>query len=328
MLKWSRTCTHARSPATAMPFAVTLAFVLLTLAAGSMQKTLPKLRVWLACLPDAEQGLTFRADPEAPLSHAKRKKVVLNKLAEGMAEVRALEADTSICFAEHPANAVVGWAVIQPTFICHRLRSLTPSQKLQRKFWNAVGPLEQSIFFFAITEMHPLTNPVPIKEWSCLQTHAFFSVLDEVAYADLETAWPRQRLPGSAEQDLPIDVVRLPRPFAVMCAKALWTNFAVCDMSLKASHGKGGWHLGLRGELRDGFSPVPWRVDPAEIAEFSISEPDNAAAFLDEVKHVVCSLQEQAHVDLERLLFFDSFCRICSRASGLDRIPPSWKNCP
>ena len=122
------------------------------------------LRVWIASLPATEQGLSYRNDPEAPLRHAKRKKMVLNSVALEMPEMKAV---SDLQFSEYPPNAIYGWALVQPALICHHLRDLTDGQKVQRRFWEAIGPGElQSIFFSDIIEVHELEHPVQMHDWA------------------------------------------------------------------------------------------------------------------------------------------------------------------
>ena len=271
----------------------------------------PRLCVWLSSLPDAKQGLSLKADPEAPLRYTKRATVVLNAAAADLQEMSELKRQGAWSDDDLAAGAVVAWAIVEPQFICNHLQPLTSGQKIQRKFWHSVGPGdEHSVFFFKIVEIHVLARPVKIDEWACLQNHAFFSLLTDVAFGALEAAWQEQS-PAFCEQQVPVDVVRLPLCFAVMCSKKAWDSFAVCDMSLKAGgrkkthgQGQGGWHLGLTPHLRQAFPDVPWIADPEEIAKFSIQDPDNAEEFLDEIKNVVMGLQQGEHVDLERLYFF------------------------
>ena len=286
----------------------------------------PRLHVWIASLPDAKQGLSFRQDAEAALRFSKKRKLVLNHEAAELLEMRALKSQGAWPSSESvEANSVLGWAIVEPQSVCHHLQHLTPSQRIQRKFWHSVGPGdEQSIYFFKIVEMHSLIAPVKLGEWSCLQNHAFFSVLDDVACNLLERALQEQFAAGQAHernnQCCPIDVVRLPLCFASMLCSNTWDSFAVCDMAMSSKKvGRGGWHLGLRQDMREGFGEIPWRANPEELANFSIQEPENAEAFLDEIRYVVCSLQSREPVDLQRLYFF--------LTAGFARFAQVWEAC-
>ena len=261
----------------------------------------PQLRVWLASLPDVEQGLSYRADPEAPLRHLKRTKLMLNTAALKMGDIKTMD----VQWADYPANALYGWAIVQPALLCHNLTSLSDSQKLQRQFWDALVPSQEQLLYFSeILEMHLLDSPVQMSEWECVQTHAFFSLIDEQSFAKAEASWVSQH-PGFDGNDLPVDIVRLPLPFAALCARGSWTTFAVCDMSLKRSRrGQGGWHLGMSVDFKQGFPSMPWKIDPEELANFSISKPDAAEDFLDEIRSVVRYLQDGEDPDLERLHFY------------------------
>ena len=264
----------------------------------------PTLWVWLSTLPDTKQGLSYRSDPDAALRYSKKTKVVLNAAAADLAAMKSLKLQGEWSEDDIAPNAVIALAKVQPEFVCHHLQHLSPSQKIQRQFWHSVGPGEEtSIFFFKVLEVRALPRCVKLAEWACLQNHAFFSVLDDFSLNTLEEVW-RQGVQQHGFQEPPIDVVRLPLCFAAMVANKTWGSFAVCDMSLSATKGKGGWHLGLRSDMRAGFEAIPWRIDPQELAEFSIQDPDSAEKFLDEIKDVIYNLQLGQAVDLERLHFY------------------------